>query len=429
MLTKGLFKKHSYRPVEGVSNIELFYDLIFVYCISVLTSLCHHVEGFLDLTAWVIFLFSYLAILQVWFFTTLLMNRFGERSATDCAFLFVNMFLLYFMASGVQTQWTDTRVTFNVSWTLILLNQALAWGLKAHTYDNLDEDDLRMIRHTVATLVVQASIAFAAALLPFTASVIASWIALLVGITVWGWSQAYRAKAARFSHVAERCSLLTIVAFGETVVALSSYTVQTSSIVYPAFVFALVVGLFLIYIFEHDNMLDHHAHTDGISYMTVTSWLIVVMGNLTVALEYMPMPEVDFVPKSIYLNACLVLYLLTSFAITRYNKPEYKVSGAYMAGRLAACALIVIVAAATSFDPLVTLIVDTFAVYMALAYEVVVYRRRSGLVAFGLALGYEPEDLAEEGLAFTTAEGRRAIEAAACEASKATTQGSRSRRV
>ena len=32
-------KKRPFVPAEGVSNIELFYDLIFVYCISVLTSL------------------------------------------------------------------------------------------------------------------------------------------------------------------------------------------------------------------------------------------------------------------------------------------------------------------------------------------------------------------------------------------------------
>ena len=59
----------------------------------------------------------------------------------------------------------------------------------------------------------------------------------VLNIELLRWSQAYRAKAVRFAHVAERCSLLTIAAFGETVVALSSYTVQTSSVVYPAFVF------------------------------------------------------------------------------------------------------------------------------------------------------------------------------------------------
>ena len=59
-------KKRVFKAVEGVSNIELFYDLIFVYCISVITSLCHHVEGgFLDWGTWGIYMFAFLVVLQV----------------------------------------------------------------------------------------------------------------------------------------------------------------------------------------------------------------------------------------------------------------------------------------------------------------------------------------------------------------------------
>ena len=36
-------KRRAFSPGMGVSNIELFYDLIFVHCISVLTSTMHHV--------------------------------------------------------------------------------------------------------------------------------------------------------------------------------------------------------------------------------------------------------------------------------------------------------------------------------------------------------------------------------------------------
>ena len=60
-----MIRKRAFKPAEGVSNIELFYDLIFVYGISVLTSLCHHVEGgFLDLGTWLIYLFSFLTIVK-----------------------------------------------------------------------------------------------------------------------------------------------------------------------------------------------------------------------------------------------------------------------------------------------------------------------------------------------------------------------------
>ena len=403
-------KKRHFKPVEGVSNIELFYDLIFVYCISVMTSLCHHVHGdFLDLGTWVIFMFSYLVVLQVWFFTTLLMNRYGDRSASDNVCLFINMFLLYFLASGIQTDWENSVFTFNIAWALILANLIAHWTLKLVRYDNLDEGDRKVIRYNIVTLAVQLAVVVVAAFLPTEASEVASWAALLIGGTAWRQPRAYRDKPARFGHIAERCSLLTIIAFGETIVAISSYTTSASSLLYPVMVFALVVGLFLIYIYEHDNMIDHHKETDGQGYMTITAWVIIVIGNLTVALEYMPMPDIAFLPKSAMLTACLVAYLLTSFLLGKYNKPEFHYSGAYVAGRLGVCAFIVAVALLTSFDPLVNLICDTAAVYFALWHEWMLYRGRLRIVAFGRSLGWTDEGMREAGYTFETREGRRAI--------------------
>ena len=411
-----MLRKRPFVPAEGVSNVELFYDLIFVYCISVMTSLCHHVEGFLDVGTWVIYMFSFLVVLQVWFDTTLLMNRYGDRSAIDNVCLFANMFLLYYMASGIHQEWAETRVTFNLSWALILVNVAACWLVKRHVYENLDEHDRAPMAHTAQVLLVQAAIALVAAFLPEHPSVVVSWVALLFGMVTWNRSSAFRGREARFSHIAERCSLLAIVTFGETVVAISSYLVETSSVVYPLFVFALVVGLFLIYIYEHDNMIDHHGQSDGITFMTITAWFVVILGNLTVALEYMPNDRIAFVPKSVYLMACLVLYLLSSFLLGRYNKPEFHYSDLYVAGRLGTCAFIVLVGVATRFDPLVNLIADTAAVYFALWHEWLLYHRRMGLVAFGRCLGLTTEDMIEAGYTFTTREGRRAIAEAAAEA-------------
>ena len=153
-------RKREFKPVEGVSNIELFYDLIFVYGISVLTSLCHHIEGgFLDWGTWTIYMFSFLVILQVWFFSTLLMNRYGDRSLSECVGLFVNMFLLYFLANGVRTEWHDTSFMFNLTWAGILLNLAIQWLIKMRTYSNIDDTDRGIMRGSALCLVAQAAIA------------------------------------------------------------------------------------------------------------------------------------------------------------------------------------------------------------------------------------------------------------------------------
>ena len=379
--------------IEGVSNIELFYDLIFVYAISVITSLCHNVQsGFLDLDTWLIYLFCFLVVLQVWFYSTLLLNRFSDRSPIECVGLFVNMFLLYFLANGVQRDWAQTAYLFNITWAGILVNLAIQWIIKLRTYTNLDENDRLHMRSSAITLLMQATIAASAAFLPESKSEAASWIALLFGMFIWAFSSRYRSKQARFDHVAERCSLLTIIAFGEMLVVISSYMVNMSYPLYPVGVFLLVVGLFLIYIFEHDHMLDHHAQTDGMTYMTISSWLIVIIGNLTVALEYMQRSQIDFIPKSIYLSACLVLYLLTSFLLGIYNKPEYRYSKYYVIGRLTVCVFIVAVGVLTSFDPAIGIVCHVLAIYAAFGYEYFLWHRRTKQTALGKSVGITYED-------------------------------------
>ena len=403
-------KRRAFIPAEGVSNIELFYDLIFVYCISVLTTTMHHVHGdFFDLAQWLDFTFSYLVVLQVWFFTTFLMNRYGDHSAADNICLFVNMFLLYFLANSISVGWENSVFTFNTAWALVLANLLVHWVLKRLRYDNLDHDDKVIMDRTAIVLAIELVMVVVAIFLPTEASVWLSWIALMFGGAVFFHSKAYDRKPARFSHLVERCSLLTIIAFGETIVAIAVYMTDFTSIWFPIMVFALVAGLFLIYIYERDRMTDHDKDTNGMVYLTITGWIILIIGNITVGLEYMPMEEIAVGPKSTYLAAGLVLYLLTSFLLGRYNKPEYTYSAPYIAGRLVACAIIIVVAIVTNFDPLINLTCATFAVYFALWHEWLLYRNRSKIVAEGESLGYTREDFEESGMTFKTAEGRRAI--------------------
>ena len=377
-------------PVDIVSNIELFYDLIFAYIISVLTTLCGNVTGdFIEIGTWILYLFSFLAVLQIWFYSTLLMNHFGDGSAIDNVCMFINMFLLYYMASGIRQEWNLSLFTFDIAWVLILVNLAVCATIKLFMYDNLSDADVFMLIGMATMMIIQAGIALIAAFMPFAISVVLSWIAMLLCVNTWWLMRFLQDKPIRFVHVAERCSLLVIVMFGQTVVSISSYITMTSSILYPIFVFALVVGLFLIYIYEHDNMIDRQQTTTGVGFMNLTVWLVVILGNLTVALTFMPVRTVAVLPKNIYLAACLVLYLLTSFLLGRYNKAKLKYSPLFIAGRIGVCVAIVVVAIVTNFDPMITLVFDTFAVFFAVWHEWLLYHSRMGNLRFqfGGAIG------------------------------------------
>ena len=397
-------------PLKGVDNVELFYDLIFVYLISVITSLLHHPHnGFIDPSVYISYILSFMTVLQIWFFTTLLMNRYGTKSASDYVCLFINMFLLYFMASGISDHWESTIFTFDISWALILVNLLFHWGYKLFRFEGIDSRDRLIIGRTMGALATQLIIVLAAA---FSPAYIASWLSLAavaVGMLLWTQGKVFSLKAPRFAHLTERCALLVIVTFGETIVAISAYMTTTATITYPILVFALVVGLFLIYTYEYDHMLDHHHKSNGMTYMMVHAWIVIVLGNLTLGLEFMTNSEFDFLPKNIFLTVFLVLYLLTSFMLTRYNKPEYHYSYPYVVGRIIVCVLIVVVAIVSSFNPTITLTCDVIAIYLALGHEMFLFRGRNRIIEYVHSRGLSHEELEEQGFTFTTREGRRAI--------------------
>ena len=255
-----------------------------------------------------------------------------------------------------------------------------------------------------------------AAFLPPRIAVWVSLAGLAIGGAVWYLGRFYRLKPARFSHITERCALLIIVTFGETIVAISTYMSAKFDIIISILIFALVVGLFLIYIYEHDNMLDHHANTDGMGYMIINAWIVFVVSNITIALEFMPDDSIAFLPKSIYITAGLVLYLLTSFMLSRFNKPQFRHSVKYPAGRLVVCALIIIVGLVSKFDPLITLVADVVIIYGALLQEFILFRSRTQLISMVKEQGITREMIEEAGYDLETDAGRKAFLAAANDA-------------
>lgn len=102
-----------------------------MYCISVITGVLHHPEGgFFGGEAYALYAVDMLTILQAWFFTVPLQNRYGDGGAFDKACLFINMFLLFFMAGCVGDGWRSTMLTWNLVWAFVLVDLLEHWGIK-----------------------------------------------------------------------------------------------------------------------------------------------------------------------------------------------------------------------------------------------------------------------------------------------------------
>ena len=108
---------------KKVEYIELIYDLIFVYIIGRNNQLLHIFDnGFVTMPAFLFYVMTTLAIIQIWNYSTYYINVYGRHSVREHIFMFVNMFLLYFIGEGTRTDWQAYHTQYHIAWALILIN-------------------------------------------------------------------------------------------------------------------------------------------------------------------------------------------------------------------------------------------------------------------------------------------------------------------
>ena len=151
-----LLKKGEEKKVE---YIELIYDLIFVYIIGRNNTIIHTLEnGFIAPSAFLTYIISTLVILQVWYTTVLFINKYGENKLQENLAIFVNMYLLYYMADGTRAQWQDFYLRYNIAWALILLNLALQYFIKYRKSGTAMPWVTAHLKHNIRVLFIQSAI-------------------------------------------------------------------------------------------------------------------------------------------------------------------------------------------------------------------------------------------------------------------------------
>ena len=293
---------------KKVEYFELVYDLIFVYLIGRSNSLLDRVEGgFVSLATFVNYLLSSLIVIQVWYYTTVFINRFGKNSLRDKLMMLVNMFLLYIMGACTINGWDLNYYAFAASWMLILLNIALQYFLKLREAESGCEK--RFIREILIVLLVQAAVIGATIpVYSVTGRTLGPW-AVWIGFLV----SPFLTKApVNFEHLSERVMLYVVFTFGEMIITVAAYFSDgfTLETVYFALVsFLVAAGLFFSYGFMYDKLLDRSRADNGTLYMVLHVFMIISLSCVTAALEFMRDAEILAGAK----NAMLVISLLAFF--------------------------------------------------------------------------------------------------------------------
>ncbi len=312
---------------KKVEYIELIYDLIFVYIIGRNNSVLHHIkDGFIDREMFFAYILCTLAVIQIWNFSTYYINLYGRNGLREHLFLFVNMFLLYFVAEGTRIQWQDYQKQYHIAWALILFNVSFQYLIEHRHYSRGDHDYFRTSRMALILLTEGLIVLANVILFAWTGKVFLAPVAIAFGIAgIIAAGQRGNDEKIDFTHLSERAMLYIVFTFGEMIIAIAGYfegraTVRV--IYFAAMAFLIVVGLFLSYEILYDHIIDRDQTTNGLGYIGIHILTIFSLNCITTALAFMRSEEVDLMPKIVMIVTSLILYYLSLLFLGRYAKKE-----------------------------------------------------------------------------------------------------------
>ena len=313
---------------KKVEYIELIYDLIFVYLVGRNNALLHTIEnGFFTAPAYATYIVATLVILQVWYFSSLFINRYGTNGVADHVFLFINMYLLYYLADGTRLG-GGYYVRYNAAWGLILLNLAVQYFLKLRRSGGMMPWESRHIKYHMRLLLLQSALVFLSIPLYHATRLMLSWVTLPVGFVAAALTARIDAlMPVNFEHLTERVMLYIVFTFGEMVVAIAEYVeggFGVNTVYFSLMAFLIVGGLFLSYGVLYNHVIDRERSTTGTVYMYIHIILVIALNNITVALEFMREPEVAGPAKNLFLVASFLAYYLSLFFLNRYAHEPFR---------------------------------------------------------------------------------------------------------
>ncbi len=319
------------KPKEKkVEYVELIYDLIFVYIIGRNNSLLHNFSnGFVDPGYLLAYIVSTLAVIQIWNYSTYYINIYGRHSIREHVFLFINMFLLYFIAESTRSDWHGYELQYHIAWALILVNIGVQYLFEIRNHTGSPENRKRMIN--MALILFGEAVLVAANIWVYqitdTIWLLLAAILLSMG-AVFVFAQKRGAGFVDFPHLSERAMLYVVFTFGEMIIAIASYFEGEFSLhdtYFALMAFLIVVGLFLSYGVFYDHIIDREQRTNGLYYMFLHIFLIFALNGITNGLEFMTEEEISLIPKLGFLVTSFELFFIFLFALgARYAKARFK---------------------------------------------------------------------------------------------------------
>ena len=279
---------------KRVEFSELFYDLVFVFAISKVTTLIDHLHnGILTWNSLLDFFMSVLLLIDSWMIQTDYTNRYGKNSLFNIVIMFIKMGILLFIANMIGPDWQ--QYFHYVCWaigtlTLTLFFQYLVEFFKKST-DNVHRESIKGFLWITGLRSLEI---YLAALLPIYigvyilyASILLTFITPITSISKDDHFQ------VNLPHLIERISLLVIIMFGEMITELANFFTIENFSIYSVLYFIIMISLFLFYFGQFDHAIDEKSNQKGLFLIYSHYPIFIGLMMMTVSMSFLLNPEAN----------------------------------------------------------------------------------------------------------------------------------------
>ena len=315
---------------KRVNYSELFYDLVFVFAISKVTALIHHLHnGILTWNSLLDFFMSVLLLINARMIQTVYTNRYGKNSVFNMVIMFINMGLLLFISNLIKDDWQ--QYFHYVCWaigtlTLTLFFQYLVEFFKKST-DNVHRESIKGFLWITGLRSLEI---YLAALLPIYigvyilyASILLTFITPITSIS----------KDDHFQivlpHLIERISLLVIITFGEMIMGLVNFFTIENFSIYSVLYFIIMLSLFLFYFVQFDHAIDEESNQKGLFLIYSHYPIFIGLLMMTVSMSFLLNPETNLLFATSFFYIGIGLFQAAVLANGPYNKHYLRYSKSY----------------------------------------------------------------------------------------------------
>ena len=315
---------------KRVEFSELFYDLVFVFAISKVTTLIDHLHnGILTWNSFFDFFIAVLVLTDSWMIQTIYTNRYGKNSLFNMVIMFIKMGLLLFIANMIGPDWQ--QYFHYLCWaigtlTFTLFLQYLVEFFRKST-DNVNRESIKGFLWLTG---LQSLGVYLAALFPiyvgvyiFIASILLTFIVPIFLITKDEHFQ------VNLPHLIERVSLLVIITFGEMVIGLVNFFTVENFSIYSVLNFVIMLSLFLFYFGEFDHAIDEGSNQKGLFIIYSHYPIFIGLMLMTVSMGFLLNPEANLLVAISFFYIGIGLFQAAVLANGPYNKHYLSYSKSY----------------------------------------------------------------------------------------------------